>query len=156
MRCPYCKSDESKVMDSRAYSNGFSIKRRRECLTCGKRFTTYEILEENIFYVVKKNGLKEEFNKDKILKGLMRATIKRDISLEILENLVSEIENELQNSFTGEVKSEVLGELIMKKLKAIDEVAYVRFASVYKNFNDVKSFIKEIEELNKREITDRC
>lgn len=150
MRCPYCKSDDSKVMDSRAHSNGFSIKRRRECLNCGRRFTTYEILEENIFYVIKKDGTKEEFNKDKILKGLLRATVKRDIKLEDLENLVDEIENELQGNYSGEIKSDVLGELIMKKLKNLDEVAYVRFASVYKNFNDVKSFIKEIEELNKK------
>lgn len=150
MRCSYCKSDDSKVMDSRAYSNGFSIKRRRECLNCGRRFTTYEILEENIFYVIKKDGTKEEFNKDKILKGLLRATVKRDIRLEDLENLVDEIENELQGNYSGEIKSDVLGELIMKKLKNLDEVAYVRFASVYKNFTDVKSFIKEIEELNKR------
>lgn len=150
MRCPYCKSDDSKVMDSRAHSNGFSIKRRRECLNCGRRFTTYEILEENIFYVIKKDGTKEEFNKDKILKGLLRATVKRDIKLEDLENLVDEIENELQGNYSGEIKSDVLGELIMKKLKNLDEVAYVRFASVYKNFTDVKSFIKEIEELNKK------
>lgn len=150
MRCSYCKSDDSKVMDSRAYSNGFSIKRRRECLNCGRRFTTYEILEENIFYVIKKDGTKEEFNKDKILKGLLRATVKRDIRLEDLENLVDEIENELQGNYSGEIKSDVLGELIMKKLKNLDEVAYVRFASVYKNFTDVKSFIKEIEELNKK------
>lgn len=150
MRCPFCKSEESKVIDSRAHLNGLSIKRRRECLACGKRFTTYEILEENIFYVVKKDGTKEEFSKDKILKGLIRATVKRDIKIETLENLVDEIERELQSEFNGEVKSEILGELIMKKLKLIDEVAYVRFASVYKNFNDVKSFIKEIEELNKK------
>lgn len=150
MRCPFCKSDDSKVMDSRAHSNGFSIKRRRECLECGKRFTTYEILEENIFYVVKKDGIKEEFNKDKILKGLLRAAVKRNIQLEVLETLVDEVEKELQNNFNGEVKSEALGELIMKRLKLIDEVAYVRFASVYKNFNDVKSFIKEIEELNRK------
>ena len=150
MRCPFCKSDDSKVMDSRAHSNGFSIKRRRECLKCGKRFTTYEILEENIFYVVKKDGIKEEFNKDKILKGLLRAAVKRNIQLEVLETLVDEVEKELQNNFNGEVKSEALGELIMKRLKLIDEIAYVRFASVYKNFNDVKSFIKEIEELNRK------
>lgn len=150
MRCPYCKSDDSKVMDSRAYSNGFSIKRRRECLNCGRRFTTYEILEENIFYVIKKDGTKEEFNKDKILKGLLRATVKRDIKIESLESLVEEIEKELQENYSGEIKSDILGELIMTKLKNLDEVAYVRFASVYKNFADVKSFIKEIEELGKK------
>ena len=100
--------------------------------------------------MVKKDGIKEEFNKDKVLKGLLRAAVKRNIQLEVLETLVDEVEKELQNNFNGEVKSEALGELIMKRLKLIDEVAYVRFASVYKNFNDVKSFIKEIEELNRK------
>ena len=147
MRCPFCKSDDSKVMDSRAHSNGFSIKRRRECLKCGKRFTTYEILEENIFYVVKKDGIKEEFNKDKILKGLLRAAVKRNIQLEVLETLVDEVEKELQNNFNGEVKSEALGELIMKRLKLIDEVAYVRFASVYRQFKDINTFLEEIKNL---------
>ena len=151
MKCPYCKSEDSKVIDSRSYLNGFSIKRRRECLECGKRFTTYETIEENIFYVVKKDGTREEFNKEKILKGLLRATVKRDVKIEILENLISETEKELQSNLNGEIKSELLGEIIMKKLKAIDEVAYVRFVSVYKNFTDVKSFMKEIEELNKKE-----
>lgn len=149
MRCPYCKSDDSKVMDSRSYSNGFSIKRRRECLECGRRFTTFENIEENIFYVVKKDGTREEFNKDKILKGLIRATVKRNVKIDVLEKLVAEIEKELQSTLNGEIESHLLGGLIMKKLKVIDEVAYVRFVSVYKNFEDVKSFIKEIEELNK-------
>ena len=150
MRCPFCKSDDSKVMDSRAHSNGFSIKRRRECLKCGKRFTTYEILEENIFYVVKKDGIKEEFNKDKILKGLLRAAVKRNIKLEVLETLVDEVEKELQNNFNGEVKSEALGELIMKRLKLIDEVAYVRFASVYRQFKDINTFMEEIKNKKKK------
>ncbi len=150
MRCPFCKNDDSKVIDSRSYSKGFSIKRRRECLKCGKRFTTFEMLEENIFYVVKKDGTKEEFSKEKILKGLLRATVKRDIDTGALENLAIQVESELYESNSTEISSEVLGELIMKKLKLIDEVAYVRFASVYKNFNDVKSFVEEINGLNRK------
>ncbi|MBN1469758.1 MAG: transcriptional repressor NrdR [Fusobacteriaceae bacterium] len=150
MRCPFCKNDDSKVIDSRSYSKGFSIKRRRECLKCGKRFTTFEMLEENIFYVVKKNGTKEEFSKEKILKGLLRATVKRDIDTGALENLAIQVESELYESNSTEISSEVLGELIMEKLKLIDEVAYVRFASVYKNFNDVKSFVEEINGLNRK------
>ena len=150
MRCPFCKNDDSKVIDSRSYSKGFSIKRRRECLKCGKRFTTFEMLEENIFYVVKKDGTKEEFSKEKILKGLLRATVKRDIDTGAFENLAIQVESELYESNSTEISSEVLGELIMKKLKLIDEVAYVRFASVYKNFNDVKSFVEEINGLNRK------
>jgi len=150
MRCPYCTSDDSKVIDSRAYSEGYSIKRRRECLECGKRFTTFENVEHNTFYVVKKNGSREEFQKDKILKGLIQATIKREISYEKIESLVLEIEKELQSNLSGEIESKVLGNIIMKKLRKLDEVAYVRFASVYKEFKDVKSFINEIEELNKK------
>lgn len=150
MRCPFCKNDDSKVIDSRSYSKGFSIKRRRECLKCGKRFTTFEMLEENIFYVVKKDGTKEEFSKEKILKGLLRATVKRDIDTGALENLAIQVESELYESNSTEISSEVLGELIMEKLKLIDEVAYVRFASVYKNFNDVKSFVEEINGLNRK------
>jgi transcriptional repressor NrdR len=149
MRCPYCDSDDSKVVDSRAYSGGYSIKRRRECLKCKKRFTTYENIEQPVFYVVKKDGTREEFKKEKILKGLVRATVKRDIEYEILEKLVLEIEKELHNNLASEVNSKILGNIIMEKLKKLDEVAYVRFASVYKEFKDVKSFVKEIEELNK-------
>ena len=150
MRCPFCKNDDSKVIDSRSYSKGFSIKRRRECLKCGKRFTTFEMLEENIFYVVKKDGTKEEFSKEKILKGLLRATVKRDIDTGALENLAIQVESELYESNSTEISSEGLGELIMEKLKLIDEVAYVRFASVHKNFNDVKSLVEEINGLNRK------
>lgn len=149
MKCPYCNGDGSKVIDSRAYSNGHSIKRRRECLECGKRFTTYENVELTIFYVVKKDGTREEFKKEKILKGLVRATVKRDIKYERLESLVEEIEKELQNNLNGEIKSDQLGEIIMMKLKDLDEVAYVRFTSVYKEFNDLKSFLNEIEDISK-------
>lgn len=149
MRCPYCDGDDSKVVDSRSYSGGYSIKRRRECLKCKKRFTTYENIEQPVFYVVKKDGTREEFKKEKILKGLVRATVKRDIEYEVLEKLVLEIEKEIQNNLASEVNSKMLGNMIMEKLKNLDEVAYVRFASVYKEFKDVKSFVKEIEELSK-------
>lgn len=149
MRCPYCTSDESKVIDSRSYSEGYSIKRRRECLECGKRFTTFENVEHNTFYVVKKNGGREEFKREKILKGLVQATVKREISYEKIEGLALEIEKELQSNLSGEIESKVLGNIIMEKLKKLDEVAYVRFASVYKEFKDVKSFIREIEDLGK-------
>lgn len=149
MKCPYCSGDESKVIDSRSYSDGRSIKRRRECLECGKRFTTYENIEQTPFFVVKKDGTREEFKKEKVMKGLLRATVKRDIKIETLENLVMDIEKELHSNLSGEIKTDQLGELIMTKLKALDEVAYVRFVSVYKEFDDVKSFIKEIEEMSK-------
>ncbi len=149
MNCPFCNCQNTRVVDSRAYSEGHSIKRRRECPECGKRFTTYEKIEPIPFYVVKKDNSREKFNKEKILRGLARATVKRNISMEELETLVLDIEKNIQNSLRNEISTGELGELIMKKLKDLDEVAYVRFASVYKEFDDVKSFIKEIEEMQK-------
>ncbi|MBZ4682677.1 MAG: transcriptional repressor NrdR [Fusobacteriaceae bacterium] len=150
MRCPYCKSEDSKVIDSRNYQEGFSIKRRRECINCGERFTTYERVERLPIHVVKRDGSQEDFDRDKVLRGLLRATIKRDIKREELEKIVDEIEMEIEEkSNKREIKSSFLGELIMEKLKKIDEVAYVRFASVYKKFDDLKSFIKEIETIKK-------
>ena len=149
MNCPFCNCQNTRVVDSRAYSEGHSIKRRRECPECGKRFTTYEKIEPIPFYVVKKDNSREKFNKEKILRGLVRATVKRNISMEELETLVLDIEKNIQNSLRNEISTGELGELIMKKLKDLDEVAYVRFASVYKEFDDVKSFIKEIEEMQK-------
>ncbi len=151
MNCPFCNCQNTRVVDSRAYSEGHSIKRRRECPECGKRFTTYEKIEPIPFYVVKKDNSREKFNKEKILRGLVRATVKRNISMEELETLVLDIEKNIQNSLRNEISTGELGELIMKKLKDLDEVAYVRFASVYKEFDDVKSFIKEIEEMQKGE-----
>jgi transcriptional repressor NrdR len=145
MECPYCGAEDTKVIDSRPYSTDNSIKRRRECILCGKRFNTYEKIEPIPIYVMKKNNTKDVFNKEKLLKGLERAVIKRNINLEALERFVSEVEDTIRKTNHLEIKSTELGELVMKKLKKLDEVAYIRFASVYKEFSDVRSFIKEIE-----------
>lgn len=152
MKCPYCKADNSKVVDSRNYQDGISIKRRRECIQCGKRFTTYEKIEQKPLYVIKKNKSREEFKRDKVLRGLVRATEKRNIKVETLTDVVDKIEKEAYKyGVQGEIESKQLGEIIMNEIKELDEVAYVRFASVYKEFNDLKSFIKEIEQINKGE-----
>ena len=145
MECPYCGAMDTKVIDSRPYSTDNSIKRRRECIICGKRFTTYEKIEPIPIFVVKKNKIKEVFNKRKLLKGLERAVIKRNINLEALERFVEEIEDAIRKTNHLEIESTELGELVMDKLKNLDEVAYIRFASVYKDFSDVRSFVKEIE-----------
>ena len=150
MKCPYCNSENTKVIDSRAYSEGYSIKRRRVCNVCNKRFTTYEKVEEVPFYVVKKDNSREKFDPEKVMKGLIRATVKRNISMEALEAFVVDIEKQLQNSLKNEISTRDLGELIMEKLKYLDEVAYVRFASVYKDFKDIKSFIEIVEDIKKR------
>ena len=135
---------ESKVTDSRPVEEGSSIRRRRECLSCGKRFTTFEVLESVQIVVVKKNGSKELFDRAKLLAGVLKATQKRPVNA---EQLVAEIESELQNSLRVEVTSTEVGEMVMEKLKAADEVAYVRFASVYREFRDVDSFLAELKEL---------
>jgi len=145
MECPYCGAIDTKVIDSRPYSIDNSIKRRRECVVCSKRFTTYEKIEPIPIFVIKKNKIKEVFNKDKILKGLERAVIKRNVNLEVLERFVEEIENTIRKTNHLEIESTELGELVMEKLKKLDEIAYIRFASVYKDFSDVKSFVREIE-----------
>ncbi|RUA07812.1 MAG: transcriptional regulator NrdR [Fusobacteria bacterium] len=145
MWCPYCGAVDTKVIDSRPCITDNSIKRRRECIVCKKRFTTYEKIETIPILVLKKNNVKEEFNKEKLLKGLERAVIKRNINLETLERFVSEIEENIRESNNLEIESTDLGELVMEKLKELDEIAYIRFASVYKDFSDVRSFIKEIE-----------
>ncbi len=150
MKCPYCDSENTKVIDSRSYSEGYSIKRRRACNDCKKRFTTYEKVEEVPFYVVKKDNSREKFDREKVMKGLIRATVKRNISMEALETFILDIEKQLQNSLNNEISTMDLGELIMEKLKYLDEVAYVRFASVYKDFKDIKSFIEIVEDIKKR------
>lgn len=149
MRCPFCNSDNTKVVDSRDFINGNSIKRRRECLDCKKRFTTYEKVEERDIYVIKKDQSREKFNKNKLIRGLSIATVKRNISHEQIEEFVIDIERILQNSLTSEISTKKLGDIIMSRLKEIDEVSYVRFASVYKDFADIKSFIKIVEEIEK-------
>lgn len=145
MRCPVCHND-SKVVETRVNDNGTSIRRRRECIVCGKRFTTYEKIEDMPLIVVKKDGRKELFDGSKILKGLVKACEKRPISLEKLEEFVDEVEKDLKNNYT-EVHSDIIGQTVMDKLIVLDEVSYVRFASVYKHFNDVQTFIHEIEQM---------
>ncbi len=147
MKCPFCSYEESKVIDSRPTDEGERIRRRRECLKCTKRFTTYEIIESVPIVVVKKDKSREVFNRNKILNGMLRACEKRAVSIETLEVAVDEIEALLQNTLDREVTSIYIGELVMKKLKDIDEVAYVRFASVYRHFKDINTFMEELNKL---------
>ena len=147
MKCPYCSFEESKVIDSRPTDEGERIRRRRECLSCQKRFTTYEIIESLPIIVIKKDKSREVFNRDKLLNGLLRACEKRPVSLEKLENMIDEIEILLQNSLDREVSSNKIGELVMDKLKEVDELAYVRFASVYRQFKDIGTFMNELNKL---------
>ena len=147
MKCPFCGFEESKVIDSRPTDEGQRIRRRRECLSCGKRFTTYEIIESLPIIVIKKDKSRETFNRDKLVTGLLRACEKRPVSIDMLDNMIDEIETVLQNSLDREVSSEKIGELVMEKLKAIDEVAYVRFASVYRQFKDINTFMRELSKL---------
>ena len=147
MKCPYCGYEESKVIDSRPTDEGERIRRRREGLNCQKRFTTYEMIESLPIIVIKKDKSREVFNREKILNGLLRACEKRPVSLDDLERMIDDIEINLQNSLDREVSSEKIGELVMDKLKDIDEVAYVRFASVYRQFKDIGTFMTELNKL---------
>ena len=147
MRCPVCGFADSKVIDSRPVEEGNSIRRRRECLSCQKRFTTFEMVETVQTIVIKKNGSKELFDRNKLLSGLLKACQKRPVNA---EEIVSEIENELQNSLATEITTVEIGELVMKHLKMRDEVAYVRFASVYREFKDIETFLSELKQLKKR------
>ncbi len=147
MRCPFCAYEESKVIDSRPTDEGEKIRRRRECLKCGKRFTTYEMIETMPVVVIKRDKSREAFNREKLMNGMLRACEKRPVSIETLETAINDIEAVIQNSLDREVSSEKVGELVMDKLKDIDEVAYVRFASVYRSFKDVNSFMSELTSL---------
>ena len=147
MKCPFCSYEESKVIDSRPTTDGDRIRRRRECLRCSKRFTTYEIIETMPIIVIKKDNTREVFSREKLMNGLLRACQKRPVSVDAIESLIDEIETELRNSLEREVKSERIGELVMDKLKALDEVAYVRFASVYRQFKDINTFLEELNKL---------
>lgn len=147
MKCPFCAYEESKVIDSRPTDEGQRIRRRRECLECNKRFTTYEVIESLPIIVIKKDKSRETFNRDKLMTGLLRACEKRPVSIDTLDNIIDEIEVIIQNSLDREVSSEKIGELVMEKLKKVDEVAYVRFASVYRQFKDINSFMNELNEL---------
>lgn len=148
MRCPFCGYPESKVLDTRTLNEGGSIKRRRECLECQKRFTTFEVLENVQIVVIKKSGEKELFDRTKLLAGVLKATQKRPVNA---DEIVSEIEAEIQNSLNNEVESAKIGEMVMDKLKARDHIAYVRFASVYREFADVETFVSELMELVKKD-----
>lgn len=147
MKCPYCSATESKVIDSRPTEDGEKIRRRRECLVCARRFTTYEIVETVPIIVVKKDGSRQEFDRQKLLGGLLRACEKRPVSYQMLETAVDNIEQSLRSSFEQEVTSVHIGELAMRELKKVDEVAYVRFASVYREFRDIDSFMNELRQL---------
>ncbi len=147
MHCPFCHFEESKVIDTRSTEEGSAIRRRRECISCKNRFTTYEKIEEIPLIVVKKDGTRESFNRNKVLNGLIRACEKRPVSLEQIEQLVDRIETYLNNNLEKEVPSQMIGEMIMDALKELDEVAYVRFASVYRQFKDIDSFIDELTKL---------
>jgi transcriptional repressor NrdR len=144
MRCPNCKLDNDRVIDSRSSDDGFAIRRRRECTSCHKRFTTYERLEEPVVKVVKKDGVREEFSRDKIRAGLLKACWKRPIRDEKIESIITDIETHIQASGEGEIESRELGRLVMERLAAVDQVAYVRFASVYREFKDVNDFVDEL------------
>lgn len=147
MKCPFCSHMESKVVDSRPAEEGSSIRRRRECLNCHRRFTTYEIMESLPLVVVKKDGSRQSFDRNKVLSGLIRACEKRPVPYSQLEGLVNEIEQVLQNEMEREVSSADIGELVMERLKKVDEVAYVRFASVYRQFKDINTFMRELSKL---------
>ena len=147
MKCPKCGYNESKVIDSRPSEEGASIRRRRECLSCQNRFTTYETVEKLPLLVIKKDKTRQTFDKNKLLNGIIEACHKRPITLDQMETVVNEIELELQNSLSHEVPSSKIGVLVMEKLKELDEVAYVRFASVYREFKDLDTFMHELEKL---------
>ena len=147
MKCPYCAHPESKVVDSRPSDEGASIRRRRECLSCHKRFTTYETMESLPLVVIKKDGSRQTFDKSKLLNGMLRACEKRPVPFSQLEGIANEIEQALQNEMDREVPSARIGELVMDRLREVDEVAYVRFASVYRQFKDISTFMSELNKL---------
>lgn len=147
MKCPFCGDSESKVVDSRPTDEGERIRRRRECLKCERRFTTYEVIETTPIVIIKKDGSREAFDRDKLLAGMLKSCEKRPVSVKVLEQAVDKIELVLQNSLEKEIPSSRLGELAMDSLREIDEVAYVRFASVYRQFKDINSFLAELENI---------
>lgn len=151
MRCPFCQAADTRVMDSRDSAEGTVIRRRRECETCRRRFTTYERVEELSPLVVKKDGRREQFDRDKLLAGLQKACEKRPVPVDAVERLVTDIERTLQESGEKEIQSSTIGELVMERLPAVDEVAYVRFASVYRSFRDIAEFMTELKELLERQ-----
>ncbi|MBU8730504.1 transcriptional regulator NrdR [Cytobacillus oceanisediminis] len=151
MRCPSCQNNNTRVLDSRPVDDSRSIRRRRECEKCGYRFTTFEKVEEIPLIVVKKEGTREEFSREKILRGLIKACEKRPVALKDLEEITFEVEKELRSNGVSEIKSDEIGEMVMDRLANVDDVAYVRFASVYRQFKDINVFIDELKELIKKE-----
>ena len=149
MRCPYCQHTDTKVTDSRTTDEGNSIRRRRECINCGRRFTTYEIIEEVPLMVLKKNGRRELFDRGKLLNGLLRSCDKRTVPMSVMEHVVNDVEREIRNEINQEVTTDRIGELVLQQLKDIDQVAYVRFASVYRKFDNIDSFMEELKALKK-------
>ena len=150
MKCPYCADQEDKVIDSRPTDDGTTIRRRRECLKCHKRYTTYEKVESLPILVVKKDGSRQAYEREKLQKGILRACEKRNVSMDQLERLVDSIEAQIYNSLEREITTEFIGELVMEKLRDLDEVAYVRFASVYRHFKDINTFMSELSKLLER------
>ena len=146
MKCPFCGDQESKVVDSRHSEDGLSIRRRRECLACQRRFTTYEIVESLPIIVVKRDGSRQSFDRNKILNSMVRAFDKRQVTMAELDRIATEIEQTIQNTLEREVSTDKIGEMVMERIKPLDEVAYIRFASVYRRFQDVRSFVHEIEQ----------
>ncbi len=149
MKCPFCGTEDTKVTDSRDSSEAFEIRRRRECEKCGKRFTTYERIESHPLVVIKKDGRREEFSREKLMSGIIKSCQKRDVSMEKMEEAGREIENSLREEDTSEIPSGRIGELVSRKLRKLDKVAYIRFASIYKDFEDVADFEKEIKSITK-------
>lgn len=147
MKCPFCDNPDTKVIDSRPTEDGHAIRRRRGCDVCNKRFTTYEKVEETILTVVKSGNRREEFDRNKILRGIVKACEKRPVSMSMMEEMVDNIERKINNLMIKEVESNTIGEMVMEELKAVDEVAYIRFASVYRQFTDVNTFVQEINKL---------
>ncbi len=147
MKCPFCSELESRVLDSRNADDGMVIRRRRECISCRRRFTTYERWEERPLMVIKKEGSREVFQREKLLQGMIKALEKRPVGFDVIDNMVGEIERELRDTYDKEVISTVIGEKVMDKLRLVDQVAYVRFASVYRQFTDVKGFVDTVEQL---------
>ncbi|MBA7564613.1 Transcriptional repressor NrdR [subsurface metagenome] len=149
MKCPYCSNPDTRVIDSRLTDSNDNVRRRRMCEKCSKRFTTYERMENQPIAVIKKDDTRQPFDRNKILSGLIRACIKRNISTEVLNKIVDDIENEISNMPSNEIQSKEIGNLVLKRLKNLDKVAYIRFASVYKQFDSIKQFTKELSELQK-------
>lgn len=151
MKCLFCGEDEDKVIDTRIINDGTSIRRRRECLSCGKRFTTFETIETTPILVIKNNQTREPFNKEKIKSGIIKACEKRPVSMSQIDALVDSVEKDIQNTLKSEVETKYIGELVMNKLKVLDDIAYIRFASVYRQFTDVTNFINFLNGLSEKE-----